>query len=84
MFNTIDDELKALRRLYKQTDDPIVQLHIIAFGKSINKLLEDGTLIFFDTLDNKENMNKVLENIDYQSMNDWLIKKGYLQPLYND
>ena len=59
MFNTIEDEQKALRQLYKQTNDPIVQLHIIAFGKSINQLLEDGTLIYFDTLDNKENMNKV-------------------------
>lgn len=78
MFNTIEDELKALRRLYKQTDDPILQLHIIAFGKSINKLLEDGTLIYFDTLDNKENMNKVLDNIDFQKMNNWLIEKGYL------
>lgn len=78
MFNAIEDELKALRRLYKQTDDPVVQLHIIAFGKSINKLLEEGTLIYFDTLDNKENMDKVLDNIDYQKMNDWLIKKSYL------
>lgn len=78
MFNTIEDEQKALRRLYKQTNDPIVQLHIIAFGKSINKLLEDGTLIYFDTLDNKENMKKVLDNIDYQTMNNWLIEKGYL------
>lgn len=78
MFNTIEDEQKALRKLYKQTNDPIVQLHIIAFGKSINQLLEDGTLIYFDTLDNKENMKKVLDNIDYQKLNDWLIKKGYL------
>lgn len=78
MFNTIEDELKALRQLYKQTDDPVVQLHVIAFGKIINKLLEEGTLIYFDTLDNKENMDKVLDNIDYQKMNDWLIKKGYL------
>lgn len=78
MFNTIEDEQKALRRLYKQTNDPILQLHIIAFGKSINKLLEDGTLIYFDTLDNKENMNKVLENIDFEIMNNWLIQKGYL------
>lgn len=78
MFNTIEDELKALRQLYKQTNDPVVQLHIIAFGKSINKLLEDGRLIYFDTLDNKENMKKVLDNIDYQKLNDWLIKKGYL------
>ena len=78
MFNTIEDEQKALRRLYKQTNDPIVQLHIIAFGKSINKLLEDGTLIYFDTLDNKENMKKVLDNIDYQTMNNWLVEKGYL------
>ena len=78
MFNAIEDELKALRQLYKQTDDPVVQLHVIAFGKSINKLLEEGTLIYFDTLDNKENMDKVLDNIDYQKMNDWLIKKGYL------
>lgn len=78
MFNTIEDEQKALRQLYKQTNDPIVQLHIIAFGKSINQLLDDGTLIYFDTLDNKENMKKVLDNIDYQSLNDWLIKKGYL------
>lgn len=78
MFNTIEDEQKALRQLYKQTNDPVVQLHIIAFGKSINQLLEDGTLIYFDTLDNKENMKKVLDNIDYQKLNDWLIKKGYL------
>lgn len=78
MFNTIEDEQKALRRLYKQTNDPILQLHIIAFGKSINKLLEDGTLIYFDTLDNKENMNKVLENIDFETMNNWLMQKGYL------
>lgn len=78
MFNTIEDEQKALRKLYKQTNDPILQLHIIAFGKSINKLLEDGTLIYFDTLDNKENMNKVLDNIDFQKMNNWLIEKGYL------
>ena len=78
MFNTIEDEQKALRRLYKQTNDPIVQLHIIAFGKSINQLLEDGTLIYFDTLDKKENMKKVLDNIDYQTMNNWLIEKGYL------
>lgn len=78
MFNTIEDEQKALRQLYKQTNDPIVQLHLIAFGKSINQLLEDGTLIYFDTLDNKENMKKVLDNIDFQKMNDWLIKKGYL------
>lgn len=78
MFNTIEDEQKALRKLYKQTTDPIVQLHIIAFGKSINELLEDGTLIYFDTLDDKENMDKVLENIDYKKMNDWLNKKGYL------
>ena len=78
MFNTIEDEQKALRQLYKQTNDPVVQLHIIAFGKSINQLLEDGTLIYFDTLDNKENMDKVLDNIDYKKMNDWLIKKGYL------
>lgn len=78
MFNTIEDEQKALRKLYKQTNDPILQLHIIAFGKSINKLLEDGTLIYFDTLDNKENMNKVLENIDFEIMNNWLIQKGYL------
>lgn len=78
MFNTIEDEQKALRQLYKQTSDPVVQLHIIAFGKSINQLLEDGTLIYFDTLDNKENMEKVLDNIDYQKLNDWLIKKGYL------
>lgn len=78
MFNTIEDEQKVLRRLYKQTNDPILQLHIIAFGKSINKLLEDGTLIYFDTLDNKENMNKVLENIDFETMNNWLMQKGYL------
>lgn len=78
MFNTIEDELKALRQLYKQTDDPIVQLHIIGFGKSVNKLLENGNLIYFDTLDNKENMEKVLDNIDYQKMNNWLIEKGYL------
>lgn len=78
MFNTIEDEQKALRKLYKQTNDPILQLHLIAFGKSINELLEDGTLIYFDTLDDKENMDKVLENIDYEKMNDWLNKKGYL------
>lgn len=77
MFNTIEDELKALRRLYKQTDDPVVQLHIIAFGKSINKLLEEGTLIYFDTLDKKENMEKVISNIDYDKMNQWLNNKGY-------
>lgn len=78
MFNTIEDEQKALRKLYKQTNDPILQLHLIAFGKSINELLEDGTLIYFDTLDDKENMDKVLGNIDYEKMNDWLNKKGYL------
>lgn len=78
MFHTIEDEQKALRKLYKQTNDPVLQLHLIAFGKSINELLDNGTLIFFDTLDNKENMDKVLENIDYQKLNNWLFKKGYL------
>lgn len=78
MFRTIEDEKKALRKLYKQTNDPVVQLHLIAFGKSINELLDNDTLIFFDTLDNKENMDKVLDNIDYQKMNKWLLDKGCL------
>lgn len=78
MFRTIEDEKKALRKLYDETNDPVLQLHLIAFGKSINELLDNDTLIFFDTLDNKENMDKVLDNIDYQKMSNWLIEKGYL------
>lgn len=72
------DEQKALRLLYKQTNDPVVQLHLIAVGKSINKLLEQQEILIFDTLSNKEVMNKVMNDIDYKVMNDWLIKKGYL------
>lgn len=78
MFNTIEDEQKALKKLYKETHDPILQMYLIGFGKSINNLLEDGTLIFFDTLDKQENMDKVLNNIDYKKINEWLINKGYL------
>lgn len=78
MFKTIEDEKKALKKLYSETNDPVLQLHLIAFGKSINKLLEDGTLVFFDTLDKQENMDKVLNNIDYKKINGWLINKGYL------
>lgn len=78
MFSTIEDEQKALKTLYKKTNDPILQLHLIAVGKSINELLEKEELIFFDTLDKNENMQKVLNNIDYAKMNEWLLNKGYL------
>lgn len=78
MFSTIQDEQKALKKLYKETNDPILQLHLIALGKSINELLEKEELIFFDTLDKNENMQKVLDNIDYAKMNNWLFNKGYL------
>lgn len=78
MFRTIEDEQKALKKLYKETQDPILQIHLIAFGKSINQLLDNGELIFFETLDKKENMDKVINNIDFNKMNNWLLDKGYL------
>lgn len=78
MFKTIEDEKKALKKLYSETKDPVVQLHLIAFGKSINKLLENKELSFFDTLDKNENMQKVLNNIDYSKMNEWILNKSYL------
>lgn len=78
MFRTIEDEQKALKSLYKSTQDPILQIHLIAFGKSINKLLDSGELLFFETLDKKENMDKVISNIDFDKMNKWLLDKGYL------
>lgn len=77
MFKTIEDEKKALKKLYSETKDPVVQLHLIAFGKSINKLLENKELSFFDTLNKKENMEKVINGIDYDKMNKWLLDKGY-------
>lgn len=78
----MNDELKALKLLYKETKDPILQLHLIAVGKSINKLLEQQEILLFDTLSNPEVMNKVMNDIDYQTMNNWLIEKGYLQAEY--
>ncbi|MDN6166692.1 MAG: hypothetical protein L0J18_11115 [Tetragenococcus koreensis] len=78
MFKTIEDEKKALKKLYSETKDPVVQLHLIAFGKSINKLLENKELSFFDTLNKKENMEKVIHGIDYDKMNKWLLDKGHL------
>lgn len=78
MFRTIEDEQKALKKLYKSTQDPILQIHLIALGKSINKLLDSGELLFFETLDKKENMDKVISNIDFDKMNKWLLDKGYL------
>lgn len=78
MFRTIEDEQKALKNLYKATQDPILQIHLIAFGKSINKLLDSGELLFFETLDKKENMDKVINNIDFDKMNKWILDKGYL------
>lgn len=78
MFRTIEDEQKALKKLYKSTQDPILQIHLIAFGKSINQLLDNGELIFFETLDKKENMDKVINNIDFNKVNNWLLNKGYL------
>lgn len=77
MFKTIEDEKKALKKLYSETKDPVVQLHLIAFGKSINKLLENKELSFFDTLNKKENMEKVINGIDYDRINQWLNGKGY-------
>lgn len=71
------DELKALRVMYKETTDPVVQLHIIAFGKSINKLMEENEILMFDTLSDKSVMKKVLDDIDYDKMNKWLNDKGY-------
>lgn len=72
------DEQKALKKLYKETNDPVLQLHLIALGKSINKLLDQQEILTFDTLSNKEVMKKVMNDIDYKVMNDWLINKGYL------
>lgn len=72
------DEQKALKKLYKETNDPVLQLHLIALGKSINKLLDQQEILMFDTLSNKEVMKKVTNDIDYKVMNDWLINKGYL------
>lgn len=72
------DEQKALKKLYKETNDPVLQLHLIALGKSINKLLDQQEILMFDTLSNKEVMKKVMNDIDYKVMNDWLINKGYL------
>lgn len=78
MFRTIDDEKKALKHLFKQTTDPILQLHLIEFGKSINDLLNKNELLFFDTLNDK-NMEKVINNIDFQELNKRLEDMGYLE-----
>lgn len=78
MFRTIEDEQKALKKLYKETTDPILQLHLIAFGKSINQLLDNQELLFFDTLSKKANMDKVLNNINYEKLNKYIMDKGYL------
>lgn len=78
MFRTIDDEKKALKYLFKQTTDPILQLHLIEFGKSINDLLNKNELLFFDTLNGK-NMEKVINNIDFQKLNKRIEDMGYLE-----
>lgn len=71
------DEQKALKKLYKETNDPVLQLHLIALGKSINKLLDQQEILMFDTLSDKSVMKKVLDDIDYDKMNQWLNNKGY-------
>lgn len=77
-MKTIKDEQKALKRLYKETTSPVLQIHLIAVGKSINQLLEQNELLLFDNLGKQENMDKVLNNIDYERINKWLFEKGYL------
>lgn len=78
MFKTIDDEKAAIKKLYKETQDPVLAIHLMALGRSINELLERGDLIIFDIL-NEENLKKVLDNIDYDKINKWLKRKGYLE-----
>lgn len=78
LFKTIDDEKTAIKKLYKETQDPVLAIYLIAIGRSINELLERGDLIFFDLL-NEKNMEKVLNNINYDKINQWIIDKGYLK-----
>lgn len=78
MIATIDDEKTLLKQLYEETTDHVLQIYLIAIGKSINELLEKEEIIFFDTLSDKEVMDKVLNNIDYERINKWLCKKGFI------
>lgn len=78
MIKTIKDEQKALKRLYKETTDPVLQIHLIAFGKSLNEQVEQGNILLFDNLNSEDNMKKVTENIDFNKLNNWLLQNGYL------
>lgn len=35
MFKTIDDEKAAIKKLYKETQDPVLAIHLIALGLSL-------------------------------------------------
>lgn len=83
VFKTIKDEKLAIKKLYKETQDPVLGVYLIAIGKSINELLERGDLIFFDLL-NEKNMEKVLNNINYDKINQWIINKGHLESRTDD